>query len=132
MHLTDAYKTEGAAELLYRLLQERPPEANISHRKMPTWAEHLAFFNSKPYLAWYIIHADDEPVGACYLTHMREVGLFVLEKHRSKGLGGKALDALAQKHPGRLLANIAPGNDGSQKFFEQRGFKLIQHTYELD
>ena len=40
---------------LFKLLKERDPKANISHKKMPTYVEHSKFVLSKPYSKWYII-----------------------------------------------------------------------------
>ena len=33
---------------LYDLLKERNSSINISHRKMPTYKQHVKFVNSKP------------------------------------------------------------------------------------
>ena len=41
---------------LYDLLKERTSSTNISHKKMPTYKEHVKFVNSKPYAKWYVIH----------------------------------------------------------------------------
>ena len=40
---------------LYNLLKERDPRANISHKKMPTYNEHVMFVSSRPYSKWYVI-----------------------------------------------------------------------------
>ena len=37
-----------APDLLYRLLEEREPHVNISHRGMPTWKSHLRFIAGHP------------------------------------------------------------------------------------
>ena len=70
-------------------------------------------------------------VGAIYLSKAREVGLFVFKAHLHQGYGKAALALIRAAHPGRMLANIAPGNAVSQRFFASQGAKLIQMTYEL-
>lgn len=119
----------GYAGFLYALLAERDPVASISHRKMPTWAQHVAFVRSDPYAAWYIIGPG---MGAIYLTRQDEIGVHLRRDRREQGIGRKAVEALMRLHPRpRYLANIAPGNTGSHRFFERLGFSCIQHTLEL-
>ena len=71
-------------------------------------------------------------VGACYITHMGEIGIQIGERYRRRGYARTALNTLIAMHKGqRLLANIAPGNEASRKLFEGFGFKHIQDTLEL-
>ena len=42
--------TKNDFMFLYELLSERDPVANISHKQMPTYDEHIRFVTSKPYL----------------------------------------------------------------------------------
>jgi len=53
---------------LYNQLKERDPMINISHKKMPTYAEHSQFVLSKPYSKWYIIIYKNKKIGNTYLT----------------------------------------------------------------
>ena len=130
--LRSVYREDEAPRVLYRLLEERNEEINISHRSMPTWRAHLAFVRSKPYAAWYLLEQDKEFVGAIYLSKMDEIGIFVLRAHQGKGLGKKAIKALMKRHPRkRFLANINPRNTNSIGMFEDMGFRHIQNTYEL-
>ena len=130
MRLVSVYDLCDSPATLYRLLAEREPHVNISHQKMPTPTEHMAFFCSKPYLAWYLIYVEGDWVGACYLSKQREVGIQIFSEHQRRGHGAAALKALMALHPGRFLANIAPMNWGSREFFYQRGFRPLQVTYE--
>lgn len=125
--------TDEDSEFLYALLKERPPYANISHRRMPTVAEHNAFMASSPYEAWYVIEDDDGlDCGSVYLTRTNEIGVFVWSTERGKGYGRSAVLELMRLHPRkRFLANIAPDNRESQQFFMGLGFKLCQITMEL-
>ena len=139
MYLVNIYDQPGVApdtviEFLYKLLQEREPVANISHREMPTMERHAAFVRSQPYQAWYIIAIEDvdwEWVGAIYLTHTNEIGISILKEAQGNCYGPRAIRMLMERHPAaRFLANIAPGNTRSIAMFERLGFELIQFTFE--
>src|SRR3989304_3481972 len=129
-----------AVHFLYQLLSERRPEVNISHKAMPSFAEHEAFVKSHLYLGWWLIvratprkETFHEPVGACYITHMGEIGIQISREYQRKGYARTALNTLIEMHKGRrLLANIAPGNAASRALFEGFGFKHIQDTFELE
>lgn len=121
-----------APHLLYKLLQEREPSANISHRVMPTWQQHRTFIARRPYSAWYLIKSRNDYVGAIYLTAMNEVGIAILKQWRGLGLGSRAIRLLMRKHVRqRYLANINPRNKKSIRVFQRMGFRIIQQTYEL-
>lgn len=134
MILASVYGNTAAPEVLYRLLGERTPQQSISHRRMPTWAEHLAFVNAipHPYPHWYLLQVNGDFVGSAYLTDRREVGLFLFERYQGEGYGVEAMNLLALAHPGPLLANIAPGNELSQRFFRRLGFRAVQVTYRWE
>jgi len=132
MRLVSVYQTEGAEEFLYHLLEERPAVANISHKYMPSEQEHRAFMRSQPYLAWYIIYDDEDCwVGSIYITRLREVGIQIMESEHRQGYGRRALRVLRDRHPGKLLANIAIRNASSVNFFVGEGFEPLSITLEL-
>jgi hypothetical protein len=87
---------------LYNLLKERDSRTNISHKKMPTFNEHIKFIKSKPYTKWYIVKYGAQKIASIYLTSQNEIGIFV-----------------------------SPKNKTSENFFKSYGFKFIQKTYEL-
>ena len=60
---------ESDYQFLYDLLLQRNSDANISHKKMPTYEEHVKFVRSQPYSKWYIIEIDGER--AVSYTHLR-------------------------------------------------------------
>ena len=124
---------EKDIQFLYNLLEERKPISYISHKKMPTYEEHVNFVKSSPYSKWYIIEVDGKRAGTIYLTKQNEIGIFLNEGLQEKGIGSNALNVLIGKNPGlRYLANINPENKKSIKFFKKLGFTLIQYTYELN
>jgi len=118
---------------LYQHLKERNPSANISHKKMPTYAEHVGFVMSHPYSKWYIIIHKNKKIGTIYLTKQNEIGIFIKNKVQGKLIGQRVLKLLMEKNPRkRYLANISPKNKKSIAFFKKNGFKLIQYTFELE
>jgi RimJ/RimL family protein N-acetyltransferase len=133
VELVSVYRLPKVApELLYRLLEEREPHVNISHRGLPTWKEHLRFIAKRPYSAWCLIRSGQDYVGAIYLTDLGEIGIGILADWRGRGFGPAAIGLLMRKHPrSRFLANINPNNAQSIRMFGEMGFRLIQQTYEL-
>jgi len=131
VYTKDTKPTERAIAFLYRLLAERTPEESISHRALPTLEEHRKFVGSHPYMHWYLMEVSDIPVGACYLTWRREIGIFRLRLYKGLGYGRQAVVLLMKKHPGKFYANVNPLNTASQYLFQSLGGKVIQWTYEL-
>lgn len=145
---------EEHLRVLYDLLAERPKEASISHKKMPTWEAHVAFvaraidygfgigrtqlIRRGQYLDWCLLQEEHGAraytwIGAVYLTKQNEIGISVFKYAQGKGFGSAAVGAMMDKHGARrYLANVNPANEPSRKMFEKLGFKLIQHTYALE
>ena len=124
--------SENDNKFLYNLLKERDSNVNISHKKMPTFNEHIKFIKSKPYTKWYIVKYGAQKIASIYLTSQNEIGIFIKKTHQNKNLGGTIMSELIQKNPrDRYLANVSPKNKTSEKFFKSHGFKFIQKTYEL-
>jgi len=118
--------------LTKRLLKERDPKANISHKKMPSYSEHIKFVMSKPYSKWYIIQYNQKKAGSVYLSKNNEIGIFVKKTFQGKGIGKTAIQQLIKKNPrNRYLANVSTKNKKSQAFFKNNSFNLIQYTFEL-
>lgn len=146
MNLIDIKTLPHAAEVLYEILKERTGDTtvNISHNgELPPYSEHKHFVENHPYAAWYLIEepelAGGYAVGSIYLTKPprpsvagNEIGVFIRENYRGRGLGKKAITLLMAHHgPGRYLANINPTNMRSIGLFEGMGFTHCQNTYQL-
>jgi RimJ/RimL family protein N-acetyltransferase len=117
---------------LYNLLKERDPKANISHKKMPTYDEHVTFVSSKPYAYWYVIEYNGKKSGSIYLSKSNEIGIFLRKSLTGKNIGRVALELLIKKtNKSRYLANVNPKNKKSLEFFKNNGFTMIQYTFEL-
>lgn len=128
LRIVDTHSREDI-NTLFKLLAERTGEQAISHKKMPTFGEHTRFVKSCPYQVWYLITDGGEPVGATYLTHANELGIFVFNRHKGKGYGKGAILEMLRRFEPPFYANINPANEASRKFFESLGFKFIQTTY---
>ena len=124
--------TRSDYRFLYNLLMERDAKANISHKKMPTYNQHVSFVSAKPYSKWYVILYGASKAGSIYLTSQNEIGIFIKKSFQNKQIGNIVLHKLIQKNPKkRYLANVNPQNKKSMRFFKNNGFKLIQYTFEL-
>ena len=132
MKLVDIYSTEESAPVLFRLLAEREPQENISHKKMPSYAEHCAYIDKRPCAHWYLIEHDHIRIGSIYLTRRSEIGVQLFRVWCGKGFGRLAVEELMRLHPAKWLANINPGNERSIKFFQKLGFKLLQVTFSKE
>lgn len=140
-------------QVLWDLLAQREPWQNISHKEMPTPAQHCRFVANHPYEAWYIIRVGDylhippdilptgeANVGAIYLSKPggpsipgNEIGIDISRPYQGLGYGARAIKLLMEMHgPRRYVANTAPGNEASQALFKSLGFKLVQHSYARD
>ena len=118
---------------LYDLLEERPAEASISHRRMPTWKQHQNFVATSDYLDWCLIQNAAGIVGAVYLTRANEIGIGIFREFQGHGYGPNAVVMMMMKHGERnYYANINPANEPSRKMFERLGFKAVQHTLALE
>lgn len=152
IRLASVYDTPGAERFLYELLRQRSveddPHVNISHRKLPSWPEHQAFIDSRPYRFWWLIQGSStgaisnwENVGSLSVTERNEIGIVILRAFRGMGIGRQAVQRLLRDHEpmpavpsyraGRWLANINPANEASIKLFTGLGAVHIQNTYQL-
>lgn len=149
MKLVPISRESEAARILYELLRERSggdPHVNISHLRLPTWDEHVAFVKSRPYRYWYLLQVAEEMeplkhVGYISCTRLNEIGIVLSKAHRGRGYGRQALmqfiadheplPAIPSKRSGRFLAHINPKNAASIKLFTGAGFAHIQQTYAL-
>ena len=118
---------------LHNLLAQRNSIVNISHKRMPTWEEHVKFVKSKPYSKWYIIYNKDEKIGSIYLSKQSEIGIHLLKKYEKESIHLESIKKLMLLNSKiKFRANISPKNKNYIMLFEKLGFKMVQHTYELD
>lgn len=113
------------------MLQERTPDVNISHRKMPSWEQHIDYVKRGDHKHWYLIETRPGGiVGQVYLSDRDEIGIQIFWQHQRRGYGTAALQAFFDIiGPGEYLANVNPRNKKSQNLWHSLGFELIQYTY---
>jgi RimJ/RimL family protein N-acetyltransferase len=118
---------------LHNLLAQRNSKINISHKRMPTWEEHVRFVKSKPYSKWYIIYNKDEKIGSIYLSKQSEIGIHLLKKYEKESIHLESIKKLMVLNSKiKFRANVSPKNKNYIMLFEKLGFEMVQHTYELD
>ena len=136
MKLVSVNRSKDAPQVLWEMMRTRLQEDrkgyNISHRKMPSWKQHLAFIKSRRNGHWYMIRKPWCYVGWVYLNDRDEIGLMIFPAQRGFGAGTWALKEIRRRHKRRrYLANINPKNKRSIEFFKRAGFKdQIQITLE--
>ena len=124
--------TKNDFRFLYGLLLERDPIANISHKKMPTYDEHVRFVTSKPYLRWYVVYYNGKKSGSAYLTKQNEIGIYIKKKFQKTKVAENVLKLIIEKNgPGRYFVNVNPKNKKTIEFFKKHGFKILQYTYQI-
>lgn len=129
----DVVSNDSDLRLLYQLLLERDESINISHRKMPTFEEHRAFVESKPYRLWKIVEHSGVAIGAIYLSQQSEIGSFLLKAHQNSGLGTEMISQFIEfvrPLTRQVYANINPQNARSIHIYSEKlGFSHLQNTY---
>ncbi len=124
--------TKNDTLFLYDLLKNKDPNANISHKKMPSYDEHVEFVMSKPYTNWYIIEYDKKNVGAIYLSKHDEIGISISNDYEYDQIVKPALKLLMKLNQRkRYLANTSPKDVRSQEFLLKNGFTGLEYVYEM-
>ena len=124
--------TKNDTLFLYDLLKNKDSNANISHKKMPSYDEHVEFVMSKPYTNWYIIEYDKKNVGAIYLSKQDEIGISVNNDYEYDQIAKHALKLLMKLNQRkRYLANTSPKDVRSQEFLLKNGFTGLEYVYEM-
>ena len=124
--------TKNDALFLYDLLKNKDPNANISHKKMPSYDEHVEFVMSKPYTNWYIIECDKKNVGTIYLSKQDEIGISINNDYEYDQIVKSALKLLMKLNQRkRYLANTSPKDVSAQEFLLKNGFTGLEYVYEM-
>jgi len=124
--------TKNDMLFLYELLKNRDRNANISHKKMPSYDEHVEFVMSKPYTNWYIIECDKKNVGSIYLSKRDEIGISINNDFEYDQIAKMALKLLMKINPRkRYRVNVSPKNIRLQEFFLKSGFTGFEYVYEM-
>lgn len=128
--------------VLYDLLMERTPNQSISHR-YTSFDDHCRFFDSRPYRIWNLVKAvgEEDFVGAMYISHQNEIGLFIFSRFQGRGYGREAVQQILESYrpsPGKksivsdsFILNVSVNNIGAQKFWESVGARPVQVSYTI-
>ena len=124
--------TENDALFLYDLLKARDSLANISHKKVPSYNEHVNFILSNPYTIWYIIEYEGKKIGSVYLSKHDEIGISLIDNSLYDKIGKSIIKLLIKNNPRKhYLAKVSPRNKKLQNFFVNNGFTGLEYTYEI-
>ena len=124
--------TKNDMLFLYELLKNKDPSTNISHKKMPSYDEHVEFVMSKPYTNWYIIECDKKNAGAIYLSTRDEIGISINNHYEYEEIAEPALKSLMESNPRkRYLVNVGPKDTRAQEFLLKNGFSSLEYVYEI-
>ena len=116
-------------KFLFNHLKERDPRENISHKKMPTYDEHVKFVLSKPYSKWYIIFEKNKKIGSVYLTKADELGLHLKKEYFTERILKDVLENLMKNEQNkRFVFNVSPRNKKLMKFLQKNGYVISQQT----
>lgn len=126
MKLTLRRTSKQDYRFLYKLLKQRNPDENISHKVMPTYKQHCTFNDKQPYAEDYIIFDGERRVGRFYVTDRMEAGIkFIDNKYLIP-----TLDEILSCDNGMLYFNVSPRNKIMNDYLKKKGLKVIQYTYE--
>ena len=122
-------------KFLYDLLSERKQFENISHKKLPSYNNHIKFIKSKPYSKWLLIECKEKIIGSVYLSKNNEIAIWIKKgiKDYKMKIRKKVLEEIITKFTGkRYFANINPRNKKIINFYKKNGFKLFYSTFQLE
>ena len=120
---------------LYDLLSERKQFENISHKKLPSYNNHVKFIKSKPYAKWLLIECREKILGSVYLSKNSEIAIWIKKdiKDYKMKIRKKVLEEIITKFTRKkYLTNLNPRNKKIINFYKKNGFKLIYSTFQLE
>ena len=125
-------------DILYDLLASR--KHGISHRSMPSYAEHETFVRNHPYRAWFLIRDGEHPIGTVYLQTDNSIGVHIAEERLADCLAPvldwvltsfEPLPAVKSVRAGGFSIHVAPDDKALIGALESRGLRVAQITYAL-
>lgn len=125
-------------DTLYRLLKSR--RHGISHKQIPSFAEHNEFVRNHPYRAWFLVRDAEDFIGSVYVHTDNSIGIH-LEDGKLPGHLRQVLDEIMQRFAplpavksvrnGSFSINVAPTDKPLMAALEDCGFSIAQMTYIL-
>ena len=124
--------------ILYELLKKR--NYSISHREMPSYAAHVEFVKSSPYLNWYIFSHNQNHLGTFYIKKDNSIGLDITnpcELLVKEVLNFILINFAPQKElksqiPPYFYVNVAYSNEIMKNILSKLNFDAIQTSFKLN
>lgn len=79
----------------------------------------------------YVDEEDGEIAGFVGMQGDYIAGIFVKRECRGRGVGGKLIDFLKQKH-NRLQLSVYEKNEAAYNFYSKRGFKVVKKSIDQE
>ncbi len=136
--LREVEPTAEDVQLLFDSLSKR--NHTISHRKMPTFEQHLQFVSNHPYRKWFLVYFQLEFKGHLYVKYDNAVGLHMSPDVTSSQLGELWLALTGQIAPQKVQPSMVPdhfyvnvptSNLQMQSRLEAANFVETQRSYRF-
>lgn len=128
-------KNDEHAQVLYELLKQK--KHKISHKSLPTYAEHVNFVVAHPYRIWYLIKVNGKYIGSIYAYKNNGIGVSI-NSTSEKYLRPSIETFLAKNKPLKPIKSVRSSEFGvyaapTDKYLifilKQMGAKFSQVTY---
>ena len=129
--------TEKHLKFLFELLKTRSRKNSISHRTLPTFKQHKAFVQARPYRYWFIIEVSGLFSGATYITKTNSVAIHLINNNKKiyeevlsfiiKNI--EPLKPLPSIRGKDYTVNLSTKNNIYSKVIISLGGKKVQDTY---
>ena len=129
--------SEDQIKILYQLLEKRL--FSISHQSMPTYEDHSSFVQKNPYIDWFLIFLNNQPIGSFYIQEDNSVGINLI--NQNKKIIKETINFVAShfspkspipsKVPPYFFVNVPFHNDTMIKALEEIEAKPIQLSYRI-
>ena len=131
--------TETQISILYELLAKR--DYGISHKNLPSMAQHQDFVVNHPYRSWYLIWQNKSCIGNLYISPQNTVGLHLDPKESTEFLEDILSYVRANYAPlpevksirsRGFVIHVAPENTALIQALDRLGKKIIQLSYAIE
>ena len=125
-------------KFLYELLSER--NLSISHKKLPSYEEHLNFIKNNPYYKWVIVKQNKILIGSIYINKNNSVSIKLKNKysHQLEHVLNKFEDTFSPQseiksyRKEQFFFNVNPNDQLMIKVLESKNYKISQISYQKE
>ena len=133
----DVIGTKDQTRYLYEELLAR--SHGISHKKTPSFDDHVCFVKKNPYRAWFILSKNDKRIGSIYIQDDNSVGLHIsineitfYDIYLLLIQKIEPLPKIKSKRAVKYFFNVAPGNVKMQEWLKNSGAYCTQMSFVID